>query len=92
MSLSRLGADELLHLVRAWQNFSFEKGAQIIVGLDSILLRTSSSIGRWRAELNVAWRASQRLSVVMHRFPLYLMALVVGSLCLLTQIINSHGL
>jgi len=92
ISLSRPGADELLHLVRAWQNFSFKKGAQIVVGLGSISLRTSSSIGQWRAELNVVWRASQRLSVVIHRFPSYLMASVVGSLRLLTQFINSHGL
>ena len=62
------------------------------MGLGLILLRTSSSIGWWRAELNVAWRASQRLSVVIHGFPSYLMASVVGSLHLLTQFINSHGL
>jgi len=54
ISLSRLGADELLHLVRAWQNSSFEKGAQIVVCLGSISLRTSSSIDQWRAKLNVA--------------------------------------
>jgi len=92
ISLSEPGANELLHLVRAWQNSSFEKGAQIVVGLGSISLRTSLSISRWRAELNVAWRASQRLSVVMHRFLLYLMASVAGSLRLLTQFINFHGL
>jgi len=79
VSLSRPGADKLLYLVRAWQNSSFEKGAQIVVGLGSISLKTSSSIGQWRAELNVVWKASQRLSVVIHRFPLYLMASVVGS-------------
>ena len=45
VSLSRPGADELLYLVRAWQNSSFEKGAQIVVGLGSISLRTSLSIG-----------------------------------------------
>ena len=92
ISLSGPGADKLLHLVRAWWSSSFEKGAQTIVGLGLISLRTSSSIGWWRAELNVAWRASQRLFVVMHRFPSYLMALVAGILHLLTQFINSHGL
>ena len=92
ISLSRPEADELLYLVRAWQNSSFEKRTQIVVGFGLISLKTSSLISRWRAELNVAWRASQRLSVVMHGFPLYLMALVAESLCLLTQFINSYRL
>ena len=45
ISLSGPGADKLLHLVRAWWNSSFKKGAQIVVGLGLILLRTSLSIG-----------------------------------------------
>jgi len=57
VSLSEPGAEELLHLMRACRNSSFEKGTQIEVGLDPISLRTSSSIWRWRAKLNVAWRA-----------------------------------
>ena len=58
ISLSRPEADKLLHLVRAWWNSSFKKGAQIVVGLGSISLRTFLSIGQWKAELNIAWRAS----------------------------------
>ena len=92
ISLSGPGAEELLHLIRACQNSSFEKETQIKVGLDPISLRTSSSIWWWRAKLNVVWRASQRHLVVIHGLPLYLMASVVGSLHLLTQFINSHGL
>ena len=35
---------------------------------------------------------TQRLSEVIHSWPSYLMALVAGSLHLLTQFIYSHGL
>ena len=41
--------------------------------------------------MKVVWRASQRRLVVIYGLPSYLMALVAGSLRLLTQFINSHG-
>ena len=91
VSLSGPRAEELLHLMRACWNSSFEKGTQVEMGLDPILLRTSLSIWWWRAELKVAWRASQRHLVVIHRLSSYLIALVAVSLHLLIQFINSHG-
>jgi len=64
--LSGPGAEELLHLMRACWNSSFEKGTQIEVGLDPISLRTSSSIWQWRAKLNVA---ESQIECSMESFP-----------------------
>ena len=43
ISLSGLGAEELLHLINAHQNSSFKNGTQVVVVLDPISLRTSVS-------------------------------------------------
>ena len=43
VSLSGLGAEELLHLIKAHLNSSFKNGTQLVVGLDLISLRTSVS-------------------------------------------------
>ena len=43
VSLSGLGAEELLHLIKAYLNSSFKNGTQLVVGLDPISLRTSVS-------------------------------------------------
>jgi len=41
ISLSGPGTDELLHLIRACLNSSFENGTQFMVGLDLSSLKTS---------------------------------------------------
>ena len=92
ISLLEPGTEKLLHLTRACLNYSFENGTQFKVSLDPISLRTSTSIWQWRAVLNVTWRAPQRLLGVIHGWSSYLIALVAGSLHLLTQFINSHRL
>jgi len=91
VSLSGPGAEELLYLINARLNSSFENRTQAVVVLDSISLRTSVSTWWWRAVLNVAWRAPYKLSGVRHGWLSYLMASMAGSFCLLIQFINSHG-
>jgi len=83
-SLSSPGVDELLQFLIAHLNSSLENSAQKDGDLLLILSRTSMLICQWRAVLNVEWRAFQRLSRVRHGWLLYLIALIVDSLCLLT--------
>ena len=91
VSLSGLGAEELLHFINVHLNFSFKNRTQVVVVLDPISLRTSASTWWWRAVLNVAWRAPHKLSRIRHSWPSYLMFLMAGSFRLLIQFINSHG-
>ena len=91
ISLSGLGADELLHLIIARLNSSIENSSQVVVVLNPISLRISVSTWQWSTVLKVAWRALYKLSGVRHGWLSYLMALIVGSLCLLIQFINSQG-
>ena len=92
VSLSGPSTDKLLHLLITCLNSSLEKGYHCKVSLQSISLSTFRSTCRLRAVLNVLWRASQRLSGDRHRWPLYLMALMAGSLHLLIQFISFQGL
>ena len=91
VSLSGPGADELLHLIIACLNSSIENGFHVVVVLNPISLRTSVLTWWWSVVLKMAWRAPYKLSGVRHGWPSYLMALVVGSLHLLIQFVNSQG-
>ena len=91
VSLLEPDAEELLHLINTRLNSSFKNRTQVAVVLDSISLRISVSTWRWKAVLNVAWRALHKLSRIRYGWPSYLMALMAGSFHLLIQFINSHG-
>jgi len=91
VSLSGPGTDELLYLLITCLNSSLEKGYHCEYGLQSISLSTFRSTCQLRVVLNVLWRASQRLSGDRHGRPLYLMALMAGSLHLLIQFISFQG-
>ena len=73
-------------------NSSLENGAHSDVGLFPNSLRMSVSTWCRSAVLKVVWRAPHKLSGVRHSWLLNLIASTAGSLCLLTQFINSHGL
>jgi len=89
-SLSSPDIDELLQLLIEHLNFSLENSTQNDGNLLLILSRTSMSICQWRAVLNMEWRAFQRLSRVRHGWLSYLIALITGSLYLLTQLMSSQ--
>ena len=92
VSLSGPGTDKSLHLLIACLNSSLEKEYHCEVGLQSISLSTFRSTCQLRVVLNMLWRVSQRLSGDRYGRPLYLMALMARSLCLLIQFISSQGL
>ena len=89
-SLSSSGVDELLQLLIEHLNFSLENSTQNDGNLLLILSRTSMLICQWRVVLNVEWKVFQRLSRVRHSWLLYLIALITGSLHLLTQLMSSQ--
>ena len=92
VSLSGLGADELLHFITVYLNSSIKNGFHVKVVLNPILLRTLVSTWQWSTVLKVAWRAPYKLSGVRHSWPSYLIASIACSLRLLIQFINSQGL
>ena len=88
-NLSRLGVEALLQLAIAILNSSLENKSQGEVGLLTISSRISTSTWWWRAVLNVEWRIFYKLSMSRHCWSLYLMTLMAGNLCLLTQFMSS---
>ena len=91
MSLSGLGADELLHLIKAHLNSSFENGTHAKIALHPISSRILVSTWWWSTVLKVAWKAPHKLSGVRHGWFSYLMALTAGNLRLLIHFINFHS-
>ena len=83
-NLSSPGVDELLQLLIAILNSSFENRAQAVACLFPISSRILLSTCWWRAVLNEKWRAFHRLLSVRHGWLSYLMASIAGNLCLLT--------
>ena len=80
--------EELLQLVIALLNSFLKNGAHEENDLSTILSRMLILTWQWRAVLNVEWSTFQRSSVVRHGWSLYLMALMAGNLCLLTQLMS----
>ena len=91
-SLFGLGANELLHFTIELMNSSSEKGTYGNVKQEGILLRISSLTCQSCAVLKVECKACHRSFISRHSYPLYLIALIAGSLCLWTQFISSQGL
>ena len=91
-NLSGPGADELLYFSMASISSFLENSNHVLMFLLGILFNSWISISWDYVELKELWRVSHRLSNLIHGWPLYLMALIAGSLCFLTQFMSFHGL
>ena len=89
--LSGSRADELLQLLIAILNSSFENRGQLTIGLSLLSLRTLMSTWQSKALLKDEWSAVYKLSSKRHGRPLCLIVSIAGSFLLLTQFINSQS-
>ena len=90
-SLSRLGADELLHFTIELMNFSSEKGIHGDVEQKEISLRISL-LTCWSCTiLKDKYKVYHRIFILRHSHLLYLTASITESLHLWTQFISFQG-
>ena len=85
------GAKKLLYLLMASIVSAVKKGGYLVTSLSGILSKRSESICQFCTELNKLWSTSQSFSSLIHGWPLYWIASIMGSFFFLTQFISSYG-
>ena len=88
--MSGLGIKALLHLLMKLLNSSLENGFQWVTDLFGISSKIFVLTWQFCAKLNDVWRACYRLFSSKQSCLLYLIALMAGSLCFLTQFMSSQ--
>ena len=88
-NLSSSEVEELLYLLMASMISAFEKRGHLVTSLSEILFKRLGSIYWFWAELNKLWSVFQSFSSLIHRQPLYWMALITESFLFLTKFISS---